>query len=102
MKMSHMSTYTASHWLNGSPSFPDNFVACKISLIHVESLICALPCPALNEFNEPIPILALPSRAGPLLGLGPSWAGLTHFAKPGLSKCSLKCVMFSVRILLQK
>jgi hypothetical protein len=24
MKMSHMSAYTASHWLNGSPSFPAN------------------------------------------------------------------------------
>ena len=55
----------------------DKFVAHKIDLMGMESLICALHLPELNEPNEPSPAQARPawqwtSRARPQSGLGPS------------------------------
>jgi hypothetical protein len=59
----------------GTPVVVIKFVAHKIALTRMESLICVLHIPELNELNEPSPMLssfglvrAEPSRASTRLG----------------------------------
>src|ERR1700731_3581631 len=56
----------------------DKFVAHRIALTRMESLICELHLPELNEPSEQSPVQAHSaqqrmSRAGPQLGSVPSW-----------------------------
>src|SRR5271155_3989519 len=98
----------------GTPVVVINFVAHKMPLTHMESLICTLHLPEPNELSEQSPVQAHSarqwmSRAWPQLGLGPSPGisarydsvraeGSAHFAKPDQEsqyKCWLGYVMRS-------
>jgi hypothetical protein len=61
--------------------FRDKFVEHKIALTRMESLICVLHLPELNELNELSPVQTRPARQGT------SRAGQARFAKPASRYC---------------
>ena len=65
----------------GIPVVVIKFVAHKIALTRMESLICALHLPELNELNEPSPVQARSAWQGTSRVI-PSRASSTRFAKP--------------------
>src|SRR5271155_2219983 len=67
----------------------DKFVAHKIALTRMESLICVLHLPELNKLNKSSPVQACSawqwtSRAGLRLGLGPSLRISARLSLPSL------------------